>query len=776
MNGQPAASRRPAFSILVLLFLFSGLGGLMYEVVWLRMLIRAFGVTVYAVTTVLAVFMGGLALGSFLAGKRTHRWKNLLKVYAGIEVLIGISALIATLLMQALPDILQALGPVLGTGSALRLPVQILIASVALLPTTTLMGATLPVLSGFAARTPATAGRRVGVLYAANTGGAVVGILLSGFLLLGLAGETGTSLVAVSCNVLVGVLAWLLARGRTDEAPPEPTHEAGTAAAAPILSWRALLWIYAWCGLAALAYQVVWSRLLIQLIGNSVYGFSCMLSIYLLGIAAGAAIMARYAEGLRHPVAALAGLLVATGILAVVSVVLLVLLGEQQNLPEYRYSRIWSARDFLDLPLYPLLIVFPVTLASGAIFPVVVRMHAGLTRRVSDSVGRLYGINTVGAIIGSLLTGFVLLPLLGSLSTLQILAFLSCVLGAWLLFKVSAATGLARFRVAALVSLLIFVGALSFSFRDPILSILMRRLPDDAEVLLHTEGRSGAVTVVDAGELLLYINGQHVSSKGNMSRLFFAYLPAALHPEPEAALAVGLGAGEAATGFWQLGLHTTVAELVPEVVRAYPLFHPKHTALLDDPRVDIVRNDGRNFLLQTRDRFDIIVVDGSPPIFASGTVNLYTREFVQLAHDRLTDSGLLAIWVPVPCFESDFWMIARNFTEVFPRVMAWTHDSGFGTLLVGTSSDQVLLNPAPRELAKRLQRYPATPRVKEALFDLLTTRRQLTDAQVRAYAQGFPAVTDDMPYTEFPMFRFLREEPFYRDSSYLDLAIEATTR
>jgi len=772
MGRQDRAERR-IFHLLLLLFVFSGAAGLIYEVVWLRMLIRAFGVTVYAVTTVLAVFMAGLAAGAIIAGRFSHRIRRPLLVYALLELGIGGSAWGATVLMGQLPALVRTIHSA-APGMPLA-PLWFVAAAVLFLPSTVLMGATLPVLSGLLERRGGIGERRVGFLYAVNTLGAVLGVLASGFVLLGAVGERSTVLVAVAMNVFVGLLAFAATRraGGVETDTVVEGQEASSRAptsdadSVPGLSPRLLVIGYGLVGLIALSYQVVWSRLLILIVGNSVYGFSSMLAMYLMGIAAGSAVMSGWIRRVRDPALWVAALLAAGGLLSVLSLYILTGLGTSETRVEYIYSRIWEWRDFLVLPVYAFVVVFPVTFCSGALFPGFVRAYTRVRTGLPEAVGRLYGVNTVGAILGSLVTGFVLIGLLGSVVTLLVAALLSLALATLLLLR--GAPGRGR-RLTALavwpLFLVLSVGALE----DPILSILKARLPAGAEIKFHAEDVVAATTVVESGTRSVHINGLSVSAAGYIGRVFYVFVPAAFHPAPERYLALGMGAGNAMLGGLQVGFDTTIAELVPNVVRALPVSQPGlDESVLDDPRLHVELTDGRNFLLVTDKELDLIVVDASPPLFSSGTVNLYTVEFLELARARLRENGIMTIWVPLPCFKSDFWQIARNFTEVFPNVLVWRHPlSTDGALILGSAGDGVLFAAGSDALRARIAAMGLGEVDTAFLERWVGSGRLYSDAEVRAEAAAYPMVTDDRPYTEFPMFRFYTGETYHRTNAFLD--------
>ncbi|MBM4371673.1 MAG: fused MFS/spermidine synthase, partial [Deltaproteobacteria bacterium] len=514
-GGLDGQEGKRTFLRLLPLFFASGAAGLLYEVVWLRMLIRAFGVTVYAVTTVLAVFMGGLALGAFLGGRLAPRLRRPLLAYGLVEAGIGLSAWASTLAMRTLPELVPAIHA--AAPSLPLAPVRFVLAALVLLVPTVLMGATLPVLSGlFEGRDGE---RRVGFLYAVNTGGAVLGVLASGFVLLGALGETRTVLAGVAANLGVGVAALLLCR-RGGPAPASPVPAPSQSVPSPVdggPSATGLLVLYGLVGAVALGYQVVWSRLLILLVGNSVYGFSSMLAMYLVGIAAGAAVMAARLRRVRDPVPWMAGLLALGAFLSVVSLAVLTALGTAETSEAYTYSRLWSREDFLPLPLYSFVVVFPVTFCSGALFPAFVQAWTRSRPGLPEATGRLYGVNTVGAIAGSVVTGFLLIGLLGSVLTLLVAAALSLVLATVVLLR--AAHDHPRRRLAALGLWPAFLLLAVFSLEDPLPAILRARLPEGSEIRFHTEDAVAATTVADTSHRNLYINGLAVSGTGYIARV-----------------------------------------------------------------------------------------------------------------------------------------------------------------------------------------------------------------------------------------------------------------
>lgn len=772
---MPSAQTRSLTLRLSALFLLSGASGLIYQVVWLRMLTRCFGVTVHAVTTVVAIFMGGLAIGSLLAGKLAGG-RSPLRVYGVIELLIALSAALSTPLMLVMPDLFRSVVVSAGAHSSIVVAVRALAAAVLLLPSTILMGATLPVLSSYLTSEAKQLGRQAGLLYGMNTLGAVVGVLGAGFYLLGELGEKRTISVAIVLNATVGVACLLLSRGavsasRTAEqesVEQEPVVSAEGDSRITPAHVRFVLIAYAVSGGAALALEVLWSRVLSVFVGNSVYGFSLVLAAYLAGIAAGAVAMARYVERLRSPLLVLGLLAVGAAFLSLASlhVIASVPLGSD---PRYSYAQIWGLADFARIGFWSLMIVLPVTFLNGAIFPLASRVVSQSSRTPAVSIGRLYGYNTVGGIVGSAAAGFVLIPVLGTLLSFVLTSLVVALVGAGLVWAGRTAATAARLRMVGLLSILGFLVLAVVSFEDPFLRLLQARVHSPpTRLVAHVEDRGATVTMfrgVDS-RLYLFINGLFVSNTAPGIGQEMLNIPLVFQggTDPRNIMLAGFGVGESFTYGIKAGHRVTVAELQPAVVDLYRQVNPDGPALLASPNARIVINDARNHLLNTNERYDLILVDVSPPLYASGMVNLYSAEFFRLVRAHLTDRGTFVLWFPVICFEDDFWMVMRNFADTFESLQVLTSPEMSNAMLIGAPGPGRFALPSDADIDSRLRRWDphalyGAPWIRAALgFD---------EAGLRRNAMRYPPVTDDRPGTEFPFMRFVRGERYYGDNQFL---------
>ena len=740
------------------LFFISGLSGLAYETVWFRMLIRVFGTTLEATSTVLAVFMGGLALGAVLAGKKADELKNPLKIYAGLELLIGLSALGATMQMAGLPELIAPLLPEGGMpGAALAVTgIRLLVSAAALLIPTALMGATLPLLASSLSTGAGDSGGKISKLYALNTFGAALGVLAAGYLLIGHLGEKGTACLAAALNLAIALRVFLSDMpDRAAEAPAQATEEGAR-------GYRRMLLVMGASGFTALALEVLWARLLVLNIGSSVYAFSAMLCCYLLGIALGSL----YAEGradsgadqlplLAKTQAAIAGL-------SLLGLAAFYFSGSSTLDPKYMYSPLTRAADIFHLFGWSLLIITPVTLLMGFFFPLAAQAGVRAAGRVG-AIGSLYGANTLGTILGSLTTGFLLIPHLGTKYSFIMTALLAALTGT-LLASLAGEDEKRRFT-PWLAGGLLLAGA-SFLLPDPVLSTITRRFAAHLQgrLVYHKEDRAGAVDVVfSMGDQVksLYINGVAVSGNGDAGKLM-SHFPLLYQEKPENMFIIGLGAANTLRSGVRHGVKVTVAELLKSVREAGPLFAENWDKAEALGKFEVRINDGRNELLRSRRLYDSVVVDVTPPIYSSGAVNLYSRDFFKIVRSRLTKTGILSLWIPLPCFESDYYMILRSLKDVFPEVKVWSFPKQPGFLALASANK---IEADAKTLEARIKRGRVQTELPYLTSRFMTETLIMDTLQVEASSARYPAVTDDRPYTEFPLARFMAFSPMWYEAS-----------
>ncbi len=698
-------------------FFLSGAAGLVYQVTWSRRFGLVFGTAEVAIATVLAAFLGGLGIGAALAARHGHRIRRPLVVFGMLELTIGLTALAIPLALDLARHGYVALFggadvPVAAGGAATTAFYLVVSLAILVIPTAC-MGATLPILTRFAVRSDAQVGPRVGLLYAANTAGAVLGAVATGFWLLPALGLARATWVAVGVNAMVFGLACLLGRASLSQTPADATATSSTepdqqpprseensargkpSAATPALR-RAVPWLVAVAGFLALGYEVLWTRLLSHAIGGSIEAFATMLASFLVGIAGGALIATRRAS---TPDASARGLIAAqigAGVGALISFVAINALPGQIELIGGRGGAALAAGIAL----------LPGALAMGATFPLAVRALAREASEASVAAARVYAWNTAGAVFGALAIGFLVLPALGFAGTLTMIAA-----GNLLLALVTALCAGPATRSHAGLALALLVALLVFRPATPWRLLRHAPLPQashdvTATVAYHAVGRSATVLLLDHGsEWDLRTNGlpegtiqpPGMATGRYLVTPWLGALPSMLRPETDRMLVIGLGAGVVLEAIPSTTSEIDLIEIEPEVIAAnQAVADQRRYDPLADPRLRVITNDARSALLLTDRRYDAIVSQPSHPWTASG--HLYTREFFGLVRDHLTPTGIFVQWIGLGALDEPLLTtVIATVTEAFPNAAVFWPPGGNALLLA--ASQQPLELPQGEALA-----------------------------------------------------------------------------
>jgi spermidine synthase len=743
---------------LLLLFFLSGVSALVYQVLWMRLLALVFGVTVHAASTVLAAFMTGLALGSAVAGRLSDRVARPLAVFAVAEALVAIAALATPLGLTAVEALYVRVYPALSDWPVLVGFVRLLLSFAVLVVPTTLMGATLPLVVKSALARGTILGRQVSLLYACNTAGAVVGTLVAGIWMIPQLGISWAFRIAAAINLAVAAGALILSRfsapnaadAPRQSASPDPERMSDAQLITPV-GRRLVLLTFAISGFVSFGLEIIWFRMLILLFRPTTYAFTVMLATVLAGIALGSWISTPFTSRRRlNPLAALAVLEV---LLALAAVLSMVLIGQANGI--YMGSGPLFAGGpfayFGPMVVTSIAAIFPAALLMGMAFPIGIDVWVSQVdhRHAGERIGIIYAVNVAGAVAGSLMTGFVLLPAVGSRSSLLLTCVLSLAAGLLLL------TQLPR-RARALTIATIGVGAfaiIGWSTPDPVIRLLRSRYPRDTPIWRQEDGHA-TVTILrhdsnfSAPVHGLYINGMHQASDTptmvNYHRLI-GTLPVAVHPEPRRALVIGAGGGATAGAVAAFSGQTQVdvVELSPAVVEAARQFSGINQDLFQRPNVRLRIDDGRNYMLLTPERYDVITADVILPIHA-GAGNLYSVEYYRLMRRVLNNRGIALQWIG-STGETEYKLIMRTFVNVFPHTTLW-HG---GSLMVGSSRPLVL----DEESFLRKQSSPPTKAALDAMgfrsFDELLSRYTAGPAELKLFLGDGPILTDDQPLTEY---------------------------
>jgi spermidine synthase len=754
---------------LLVLFFLSGVSALIYQVVWIRMLGLVFGVTAFAIATVLASFMAGLAFGNYHFGKRADRHAHPLRLYALLEAGIGLYGLCFPLVLGLVKIIYVSLEGRFHCGFATITAVRFLLSFAILFLPTALMGGTLPVVIKHLVRKRAAVGSSTGYLYSANNLGAVAGCLAAGFLLIMLLGVRGTLYAAAAINILVALTAWILAGSPDTDAVAihqEPDVAPGTGQAVPRWTIHLALWLFAVEGFVALAYEVVWIRILsASVLVNSVYSFSIVTASFILGLSLGAFAAARTIDKRNDLLTLFAGVEIGIGFCSVLLLVLFSgLPAIQQASGSSAPGGFWVRNVAAEFSLAFLVLLAPCTL-MGMLFPLVTKLYTVSIDSVGRRVGIVGGLNTVGSIAGSLAGGFVLIPALGMYRSILVLAAANIVLGVVPLV-VNPLTSLRRRVWVGVLTIAVFGGLMvsiphgAAYWRNMSLSGSGNRL------VYYREDHAATVSVIegetDEGRVkLLDVDGIPVAGTEYMLRTTQkcqAHIPLLLFEAMNRrtarnVLIVGLGSGGTS---WSASLHgggtITCVELVPGVVRAAAAqFKDENHGVFDNPRYRLTIGDGRNYLLATTGRYDAILTESVHPIYA-GNASLYSRDYFASCREKLTDSGVVSLWLPIYRISStDFRCVLRTFQSVFPHCSVWftTNSLSRQVLVIGTMAPMAIDLPVWRSGARSAAVRGDLGQLGLDDPDKLLSFLLMSEDDISEFAGRAPLHTDDRPLLEF---------------------------
>jgi len=797
--AQPPADRRGVFATVVngpWLFLTayacSGFSGLIYQVVWVRTLSLYMGHTTAATSTVVAAFMGGLAIGSAIGGRVAARLstRSALIGYALVESLVIVMTVVV-------PVELGALTPLLrwayrdGAIGALFPAVRLIISIAVLMVPTTLLGATFPLaVRWYVSRSSQRTGESAGRLYAVNTTGAAIGMMAAGFLLVPAIGAFGTTLVGVAGSSLAIGAALLIVRrdavpleADSEAARPDRTHrnsgKRGQRNRAKDHDpgddrgprrWLATI-VLALTGSATFLYEIAWTRLFSTLIGPSTYAFAATVTGLITGLAIGSALGSRLAgRTRRHEIvlalALLAAAIAASGATAYAAAAPLAIAERFARAPQAYGEQVLTYAALAGL------LVAPAGIALGIAFPFALEIagarrdpgSTGRVRTVAERLGLVYAVNTLASVGASLAAGFVLIPLFGLRPTLRLADF---VLIAGALVVCAAGRLSTRARIAGFLSSIAAAGIVwstppwdrallasgGYKYAPYVPKSLDLATALKAGTLLYyREGPTGIVTVKRlTGNLSLGIDGKVDASTSTdmLTQKLLAHLPLLLHGQARTICIIGLGSGVTlASALAHPIAAADVVEISPEVVEASEFFSAVNRHARDDPRTRLILGDGRSHLALSHTRYDVIISEPSNPWMA-GIAALFTREFFTAARDRLAPDGILCQWAHTyDISESDLRSVVRTFAAVFPEGTMWLVGDG-DLLLIGSPAP---LNTRLRNIADGWRRAGVT-----ADLDSVSVRNPFAllsmfvggPAELGTYADAAVPQTDDRLALEF---------------------------
>jgi spermidine synthase len=691
--------------VLYILFFCSGAAGLVYEVIWSRLFREVFGVTAYANATVLATYLGGLALGGWVLGRVADRRADPLRLYGLLEIGVGLTAVVGMLLVRLLDPVHIRAATRFAPDSATLACVRVALASLVILPPTFLMGGTLPVMTKVFVRRLGRLGRELSFLYGLNTSGAVAGTLLAGFLLIRTLGVHPTLWIAAFANLAVGAISLVLATraDTTPEAvgPTEAEVREAERTKHPVVDARGLLLMVGLSGVASLALEVIWARVLVLIVGSSTHAFVTMLAAFLVGIALGSFLTRLFIDRIADLRRAFgwvqAG--VAASTLAAIPAIGALVWSAQRWLQEVEPR--WVALALGRFGIAFLILLVPTTLI-GMSFPLAGKIRVCGVQTLGSHLGQVYGANTIGNIAGAIAGGLVLLPVFGVQRGMVLLTTLNLAGAAWGLLPGGDERRRLRSVVRRAPALALFVvsAGMLVSWRPrPFVSI---EEGEADRVLYYKEGLVSTVKVIqradDARQLIMLVDGVRIgqSSGGiDSKQQVLAHFPFLLKPEGSLSrvLSIGLGTGILVG---EVAKHPGVrsiecVELSPAVIEGARFFADYNGNVLDNPMARVIADDGMNFLRRSQAKYDAIISDGKSRLGQATNALFYSEDYFRSARQHLTDGGLLIQWMPLEEVAEDLRTIVRTFTMVFPHSYLWIgHGSCF---LVGLQQPLVLDMP-----------------------------------------------------------------------------------
>ncbi len=744
MDSRGISKSLVLHALLLFLIFCSGVTALIYQVLWMRETGLIFGNSAYAAATTITVFFAGLAAGGYYWGLRVVKYEKVFWLYAALEVLTAVCALVYFLMSDLYAYLYPLLFNLFIPGSGAFLAVKFLLCSLLLFPAAFCMGGTMPVICHAWVQQSKLMAHKVSLIYGVNTLGAGAGVILAGFFLPPLIGVQASYALAIFLNGLIAFLIMLVFGkpeffAQIDHIQPAKV-QSNTMISYP---FRVVAGLAFFSGFITLALQIFWNRSLSQVLQNSVYTFAAILIVFLLMLAAGAFLAGQIMKFKIQPKWVIQSLLLLSAIGLLSSNHVFFSLTE--NLQYFGEKADWL--DYISqITRLLLLVIAPSMLVLGVFFPYLLKLIDSQNMMVGEAVGRLIAINTIGGIFGSFIAGFFLLQWLGAWNGIELIAL---ILLAMVLIE--------QFRQAYTTPFKLVL-PLSIAFVISVYAIYVHEMQArggfdfrQQKILKNWQGKSARVTVTEdikTKARQIYLN-QHYSLGGTSTAALDevqSIIPLALHENPESVFFLGLGTGITAGAALQFPIKKLVAtELVSEVIEAAETYFKDETrGLFTDPRVHVYAEDGRQYLMATHDNYDVIIGDLFLP-WKSGTGSLYTLEHFQTVSNRLAENGLFMQWLPShQISEKEFLLIANTMRQVFPNVTLWRGDFVPRWSVVGLlamNETQLLQQQMTETWLKRIEfDFRQVPLLAHYMGNL---------SQVQTLFEGAGLNTDDRPEIEF---------------------------
>jgi len=686
-DNHAAAYRNKLLSVA---YMLSGCCGLIYQTIWIRKFTLVFGSTIFSMSMVIAVFFGGLALGSHTFGKVSKRTGHPVRLYAVMEIIISLYALAFPMMLGLMDRVYASLYSSISHDFIILILVKALLCCLLLLPPTAIMGGTLPILARHFIKRIPDVGRQTGLIYGLNTLGAAMGCLLAGYLLLHSLGISQTNTLTGLTNLAIGILVWFL-RGQASDnrgLPSEIIAQQGLEQSPVKAAHRSgLLLITMICfgvsGFVSISYEIIWLRYILLYLRDTSYLTSGIITIFIFGTALGSFLYGRHANRARHPLAVLGFLQLGIGLSTIIAI----------YLPIPWYHDIVEAGEGSSvntLGFLFLLLIVP-TLLMGATFPAVVRIIGNEIKSVGNRIGQAYAVNTLGAILGSLAVGFFLFMVMGLQTALYILFGLNMAAAFILILKESKSfnKGWAAIPLA-LCCLFPIINEGFFKCHVP--EQIIQRISQGNDILEISEGVTGTAWVTRSprfDQVSLLDNRTVISRSDSSGFVIQGFIPQLLMPEiPKRVLGLCFGGGLSyyAGRLFPETKHLDLVDISRHNMDLALKHIPLNRGFETDPRARFVVDDAYNYVKYTHLKYDLVIMDPTPPVFSYRCAALYTREFYTFARSRLTRSGFFSQVLPLGHMSDEETVnVMKTFASVFPHCLLWWN--GYEPVMIGSNRE-----------------------------------------------------------------------------------------
>lgn len=770
--------KKPTSAFIAALFFISGFAGLVYELTWTRMLTPIFGSQTYAMTAVLAAYMGGMALGSFFIGRYADRRDDPLLLVAIVEIAIGLTAALTPMVLRLFDGVYPAVYSQTNSSVGLLFLSKLLLSLFVLLVPTFLMGGTLPILCRLFVQRPGDSGQQVGRLYAVNTLGAAVGCFVTGFVFIEMFGVTRSVYVAAAIDALIGIAFFVLhtrygsaamspARGEVSE----PAADVDLVPAEQGATSRYLVLIligFFLSGFVSLSYELLWTRLLVFKLKMTAYAFAIMLTTFLIGLGTGSLIVyAAEKRGLikNHPrtLGMIQCLIGALGLLTIVLFSRIDAIAAFDVVGFPTVSTVWSRLVFTEMLLAATIMILP-TMLMGMTLSLISRIVARRVTLVGRTVGSVYAVNTLGSIVGSCMTGFFFVRALGTHTSIVVISLVSLAIGTAIVLlnrRDDAKALVSRVPAAAFSSIVWIVAAATIVLTPQNVlaryyNIYEEQFTESTALLYASEGIEGITTVHRYPDGTRGLSTSSVNVAGThythrTTQKLQAHVPMLVHPDPKTVCQIGFGSGETSRIVVSYDIdRLDLIEISSDVIdTAARYFGDINGDVVHDPKFNSIIMDGANYVRLADAEYDLILNDASWPGY-TGCSALYTQDYFRAASERLKPGGIMTSWFPLG--EGDeFRILLKTFHSVFPHVSVWyatTHVNKH-VLVLGAMHE---IEIDAKAFAERFVRYAQADLESVDLHDPLffLDLHQMDETTLgRVMDPSIPIHTLDRPVLEF---------------------------